>query len=181
MKLRCLLLNITFLLVASSFASNNEIPQATPETFFGNEENLDLVKSARSITVFRIIDSEYHSKRKDLQATHGYKCGAAPVTVDGPEVATAVAALTEMKNFGGQYMCDFDPGVILRITSGKHSLDIIVCFHCGEMTMYGDGEIIRRPYKWAKSYCSLRRPSYEAFAAIAKKAFPKDAEIQALK
>ncbi len=111
----------------------------------------------------------------------GRQCDMSSAVVAGPEVAQVIAALSDMKNFGGMYMCDFDPGVILRFAAGGHTLDLIICFHCGEMILYGDGVKIRRPYKWASTRNSFRKDARRAFTTIARKAFPNDAEIQALK
>ncbi len=162
-------------------ASDNSIPEATPQTFFGGPENLQLVKEATSITAFRIVDpQQQHAPRKPM-TIDGRQCDASSAVVAGPEVAQVVAALSDMTNFGDMYMCDFDPGVILRFAAGKHTLDLIVCFHCGEMVLYGDGVEIRRPYNWARTRNSFRKDARRAFTAIAKKAFPNDVEIQALR
>jgi len=168
------LLSAALFLAVRGLASDNSIPEATPETFVGGALNLQLVKAATSITVFRIIDPDQKHQPKKIVTIDGRQCDASPGAVSGPEVTQFIAALTDMTNFGGAFMCDFDPGVIFRFASGEHTLDLIVCFHCGEMVLYSDGAVVRRPYKWASTKNSFRKDARRAFAAIAKKAFPND-------
>ncbi len=174
-------LTVVWCLAASSFGTDNSIPDATPETFVGGPENLRLITGAKSITVFRIIDPERKPKRKKLVTIDEQKCDANPSVVSGQEATRVIEALTDMTNFGGPFVCDFDPGVILRFAEPKHTVDLIVCFGCGEMILYSDGALVRRPYRWASTLNSFHKDARRAFAAIAVKAFPKDAEIQKLK
>lgn len=101
----------------------------------------------------------------------GYECDAASALVVGPEVTQVIGALSDTTNFGGMFVCDFDPGIILRFADGKHTLDLIICFGCHEMVLYSDGALVRRPYKWASTRNSFRKDAGRAFAVIEKKAF----------
>ena len=168
------------LLTGRGFAFD-PIPDATPEKFMGGAENLELVNAATAIKVFRIVDPEQKPKRKKTVRIDNRECDATPVSVSGPEVQQVIAAMSEMKNFGGGLMCDFDPGMILRFEADAHTLDVIVCFQCHEMILYHDGAVVRRPFKWAETKNTFSGSAFRAFVAIAKKAFPKDAEIQGIK
>jgi hypothetical protein len=86
-----------------------------------------------------------------------------------------------MRNFGQGFMCLFDPGIILRFAANKHTLDLVLCFHCHEMILFSDGKAVRRPYKYGSIKNSFFREASRSFKAISKKAFPGDTEIQALK
>ena len=69
------------------------------------------------------------------------------------------------------------PGVIFRIWNGSQSLDLVVCFHCGEMyTVSHDAS--GNSYRGV--YTVLTGISRAEFARLAKAAFPNDADIQAL-
>lgn len=168
------------LLIARAF-SLEAIPDATPEIFMGGPENLALVNSAKAIKVFRILNPAQKSKPKNVVIIDGQQCTAAAVNVAGQEVQQVIVAMSDMTNFGGALKCDFDPGVIFRFEADGHTLDVIICFHCQEMVLYGDGAVVRRPFKWASTKNAFSKPAHLAFVAMAKKAFPKDAEIQKLK
>jgi hypothetical protein len=161
---------------AASLQPKTSITNSTPEIFLGGGRNLQLVNTATSITVFRIIDSE--QKPGGTTGTiDGFKCNPTPSLVSGPEVTQVIDALSKTTNFGEGLMCIFEPGVILRFSSGRHTLDLIVCFHCREMVLYSDGNVVRRPYMWASIKNTFHKEAFQAFVAIAKKAFPNDTEI----
>ncbi len=183
MKLSLLGLLVTLLLVSHGLPDEVErIAEATPETFFGSPENLKLVTTAKSIAVFRVFNSLEKPKGKKSVEIDNHYCKPKPTVVTGAEVKSAVTVLSDTNNFGVEFVCDFDPAIILRFADQKHTLDVLICFHCGEMVIYHDGAVVRRPYKWARSKNTiLSAVARHAFAALAKKAFPKDPEIQELK
>src|SRR5205085_862377 len=103
------------------------------------------------------------------------------ITVSGAENNGVIRALSDMKNFEGPFVCTFDPGVIFGFSDGGHNLDLAICFHCCEMIFYKDGAVVRRPFAWAEVKNIFLKDAYLAFAAVARKAFPQDPEIQELR
>lgn len=73
--------------------------------------------------------------------------------------------------------CEFRPGVGLRVWRDKQSFDVILCFSCSELKIDGPDPTTKdRPYT-TEDFDNAR----PALVALVKRAFPDDAEIQALK
>lgn len=69
------------------------------------------------------------------------------------------------------------PGVVFRVWSGTQSLDVVLCFHCGEMytvTHAANGK------ETQGVYTLMAGDSRTKFARLAKQALPNDPDIQAL-
>lgn len=175
-----ILLLAASLLTGHAFAVDS-IPGATPEGFLGGAQNLKLVSSAKAIKVFRCVGSGEKPDAGKTITIGGRQCHALPASVNGTEVQEVTTAMSDMGNFGEALMCDFNPGVILRFESGGHHLDFVICFSCGEMVLYSDDAKVRRPFKWAATKNTFFKDARKGFVAVAKKAFPEDAEIQKLK
>jgi hypothetical protein len=173
------LLTVISLMAGYAF-SFEPIPDATPETFLGGPENLALVNAAKTVRVFRVRPPNPNRKADPVVAIDKMTRDATPVEVAGPEVPQVIATMSNMAGFGQMLTCDFDPGIILRFEANGHILDVLICFHCHEMILYRDGELVHRPFKWAETRNTFTGDARRAFLAIAKKAFPNDAEIQKL-
>jgi len=171
-------LPFVFALCLTSSVFALEIKDATPEKFFGGAENLGIVMKAREVMVFRIVENETHGKK--LVPVDGNQCEAGPKTVAGPEVENVVKQFSNMSNFGVMLMCDFDPAVIFRFETDAGTVDVVVCFGCGEMMLYRNGKMIDREFEFANHKNTFRRDARRAFTALAKKAFPDDPEIKSL-
>ena len=74
-------------------------------------------------------------------------------------------------------LCITRPGVIFRLWKGSQSLDVLLCFHCGEMYT-----VMRDSTGKAKLgiYIVMGGDTKSSFARLAKEAFPDDTTIQAL-
>ncbi len=73
--------------------------------------------------------------------------------------------------------CTMVPGVVFRVWRGSQSLDVILCFHCGELQTVihdVDGKTT------GGIYTVMAGNSRSEFARLAKDAFPNDPDIQAL-
>jgi hypothetical protein len=158
----------------------SSIEDVTPEDFFGSADNLQLVKTAEAVTVFRIMPGKGDAAPKDSTRIAGYACDSASSVIKGPEVTKVVGALLNRANFDANKLCIFEPGVIVRFANESRVLDLIICFSCREIIMY-DGKAVRRPYRWGSVKLSFKDDAYIAFASIAKQAFPNDPQMQALK
>ena len=182
-NMKQLFLPIAFALFAGlSLAAENpsQIEGATPEKIVGGAENLNILNDATEVTVFRVVP-ENKVERKMRITIDGYNCESPPQVVSGREFRKAVTAFSEVRNFGGMLMCDFDPSVILRFKADSKTLDVVVCFRCHEVCLYRDGELVRRDLKWAESKSTFFGDARVGFTAVAKKAFPHDSEIKLLK
>jgi hypothetical protein len=183
MILRRLLLLCSTLSLITEASAFTPLRDATPEKLLGGAENLQLVTTAKTLKVFRIVDPQQRTTRKKTVTLCGYECHATPGIIDGPEAWQIIAALSDATNFGGELMCIFDPGVVLRFASGTRTLDIVICFSCSETVLYRDGTVVNRPYfgEFSHSKNTFRKDAKRAFTAAAKKAFPKDKAIQGLR
>ncbi len=97
----------------------------------------------------------------------------------GPQFAKEIAAilLDEGTYTHDTLSCITLPGVVFRIWKGSQSLDVVLCFHCGEMytiTRAANGK------ETPGVYTLMAGDSRTKFARLAKQAFPSDPEIQAL-
>ena len=68
--------------------------------------------------------------------------------------------------------CEFLPGVALRLADVNVQVDILVCFSCDELEMYTNGKRVGHEDFDPRRSDLLR---------VARKLFPKDEGIQALK
>ena len=72
--------------------------------------------------------------------------------------------------------CLFNPGVAYRAWRGRECVEVIVCFHCGEMLITSKdagGHPIRTTHT---CFLGMRAE----FVALAKESFPGDKEVRAL-
>ncbi len=155
------------------------IEGATPETLLGGAENLKIVTSAKEVVVFRVADDTGKPEDHRTVAMDGLKCDASN-TITGPVLQKVVASFSDVTNFGVEYLCDFDPAIIMRFKTDAGTVDIVVCFGCGEMQVFRDGRIVHRPFQFAASQNSFHKAAHTAFVALARKAFPDDPIIQSL-
>lgn len=73
--------------------------------------------------------------------------------------------------------CEMEPGVVFRLWKGAESMDVVLCFHCGQMyTVTHDAA--GNPKENISTL--MAGDSRSKFAALAKVVFPNDPEIRAL-
>lgn len=105
----------------------------------------------------------------------------APVTFKGPKIVDLKAVLTDVRNYGGQHMCDFMPAIKFRFATGDDTLDVVICFACGDMFFNFNGSAVRREnIPWVGRLNSFSPAARKVFVSLAKKAFPDDLQIQGL-
>ncbi len=97
----------------------------------------------------------------------------------GPALAEKIShiLLNEQTYTSDQLECITLPGVIFRIWKGSQSLDVVLCFHCGEMFIVTHDATGKETHS---VYTLMAGNSRSKFAHLAKDAFPNDPDIQAL-
>jgi hypothetical protein len=161
---------------------SQSLDQVTLKTFLGGPESIAIVTNATEARVFRIIDNLPPARRKHAEVIDGFFCDAQSLKVTGGATRNSLMALCDLRNFGRDLKCRFDPSVIFRFSAAAGSLDVVVCFRCSEISLYRDGKAISRGAQGVSGGKNTFGAGAEtAFVALAKKAFPKDPEISALK
>ncbi len=101
-------------------------------------------------------------------------------TVLGETAASQISAvLRDPKPYLviSQPPCLMRPAVIFRIWKEKSYVDVVICFHCGQMVIRGyndSGSCV------SDMYGLMTAEETHTFSALAKQAFPQDTVIQAL-
>jgi len=142
------------------------------------QPTLALLEHIQSVQTFRLrsdvrVTQEERVQISDYPLLHeGRTQGAA----FGARVATV---LRDPRAYWGlnDLTCIPDPGVAFRLWTGRQCVEVLLCFHCDQMivtTKDTEGRITHTAYT---EFLSVR----PRLAALAKEAFPDDAEIQALK
>lgn len=165
MKTRIAIIFSLCILAGIALADFKPLEGVTLEEMLGGEKIKRIITTSSAIEVFRLSESHQQTQ---------------PVKFATSNTPAVIAALTEVKNYGGRYLCDFDPGVKFRFATADGTLDIIICFTCGEMRLYLDGSVVKRNIQWVGSQNSFSPVARRAFVSLAKKAFPKDKQIQSL-
>jgi len=142
-------------------------------TLFGGSDGLQVVLRSEKVEAYRVAPLHKMPKGEDLKTIGGAGMLSGPVTVD----ETSRRDLAEILRNPGTYDwdsakgCKFDPGVVVRFASRSTTIDVVFCFHCEELQIWRDGARVGGEDFDAAS------PS---LAAIMKRIFPEDAEIQKL-
>jgi hypothetical protein len=148
-------------------------------TFLGGADSLRIVQAATTVQVYRIYDPEDGPVPKNTVKRDGFACSHRPVTPNGPDVAALVRGLPDMRNYGPELNCGFDPGILVRMIDAKGStFDIVACFFCGEIQLFRDGKIVVRPVREARSQSTCGGLTMHALRVISQKAFPNDPAFQ---
>ncbi len=150
-----------------------------------NELALQILRQATSVATFRVrgqLTSAEFRRQDDPRFKSLFICGF-PIESRGRSRGRDFARkihdfLTDPQNFLPEgtppSKCIFDPGVAFRLSSGPETVDIIVCFTCGELGVESTKGRLRLPTN--EFY-----PGYSRLSALAKEAFPNDKQILALR
>ncbi len=140
---------------------------------FGGSEGLQALVAPEKVEAFR-VRAMPNDENPDSQATvGGATITTGPVAVDAGTARDLAGILKDPHTYGWDFAkgCKFDPGVVLRFTAGTSTVDVILCFHCEELQSYLNGK-------------KVGGEDFDAatarIAAIVKRLFPNDEEIQKL-
>jgi hypothetical protein len=96
-----------------------------------------------------------------------------PIALDAQTMGGLRKTLLNADSYGGMTACMFDPAVALRFYKGAESVQIVICFKCGELIFQdAAGRDLSRRLTFHEGRAQL--------LAAARKAFPKDKTLQAL-
>jgi hypothetical protein len=162
--------------VASSQPQNDGPDEATTRL-------LRAVTQAETYRTHSVGTGDDERRDKNPKDQDAY-IGLWPIDKRGPtmnrDYAQRVAAfLLDRSNFlehrspGDTKRCIFDPGVIIRLRSGKDTIDVVICFKCAQLSVDSTQSRL-----WVPS--ADFDPGYAKLAALAKEAFPHDKAIVAL-
>ena len=158
-------------LVVAGSASVAEAPTAKVKARLG-EKTIALLDGATKVEAFR-IDGRARAGDK---AIAGFR-----ITGTGKEqgkqfAGRLSAALQQEKTLFGKPAHCFVPGVAFRVWKGEESVVVLVCFVCKNLRLVViDARGVEQP-----GVSGAFRPGLGPLFALAKVAFPKDKEIQAL-
>jgi hypothetical protein len=140
------------------------------------ERTLAVLRGATRVEAFRVVADR--DPKADEKQVGGY-----PVTATAKEQGKEFTAqlapllLDERTWFSKrQYKC-FEPGVAYRLSDGKESVEVIICFKCRDLrltTRDADGKEVQ------KAFGHFEDALFEPLAKAARVAFPDDKEIQGL-
>ena len=142
-------------------------------TLFGGSDGLQVVLKPEKVEAYRVAPLHNMPKGEDPKTIGGAGMLSGPVTVD----EESSRELTEILRNPGTYDwdsakgCKFDPGVVVRFASKLSTIDVVFCFHCEELQIWRDGARVGGEDFDAASH---------KLAAIMKRIFPEDPEIQSL-
>ena len=138
-----------------------------------------IVQGGTTVQVYRIYNPADGPVPTNTVKRDGFACSPRAVTLNGPDVAALVRGLPDMRNYGPELNCGFDPGILVRMTDAKGgTFDIVACFFCGEIQLFRDGKIVVRPVDEARSQSTCGGLTMRALRVIAQKAFPNDPAFQ---
>jgi hypothetical protein len=177
MKLpRRFLLSLTVLAIATGaallFARQRSFEQVTQ--LFGGSAGLAPVVSPQEVLAFRLA----RPAARDAGSPSAPEFGGAEITSNAVTVADDDARQLALilrdpatYSWDSAKGCKFDPGVGLRFVGKDSTTEVVFCFHCDEIQIYHDGK-----RAGAEDIDNAR----SRLAAIMKRIFPRDADIQKL-
>ena len=159
----------------------------TPEPDYAAEHALavSLLRSSSHVETFRIHNMDYSDyKKRDDPRYRMYFIDGWPIDKRGPKMGRAYALkvadfLLDDSNFlvprgpGGVKACVFDPGVVLRFVSGTDHIDVVICFHCNQLSVKSTKGILPKP-------SGDFDPGRGSLAILVREAFPNDKDLQSL-
>jgi hypothetical protein len=132
-----------------------------------------ILSHATRVEVFRLDPSD---GRKPGEGRIGGWLITSQGEDQGPEFASDLSEiLADDKTYTNNWAKCYDPGIAFRSWRDNDCVDVIICFRCGNL-YYG------RPTELAKeNACFMSSPRASDLVQLAKRAFPHDQKIQALK
>ncbi len=175
---RIVLASLLASLILAGFAGAEGAEAKVVMPFVG-QKAAAILRTASKVEVFRI--AKMRVLKPEADAIEGHPLKAKGKDQDQVFAAKLAAILLDNRtySFDSAKGCIFQPGIVFRVHGGEGqgTVDVIVCFDCTELrviTRDADGKTV----KTVGEDFDNARP---ALVALAKAAFPDDAEIQALK
>lgn len=108
----------------------------------------------------------------------GYEVTNANMELGAEAAARLAAVLFDDRTYESEEdKCALMPGVAFRAWRGRESVDVLVCFHCGDLAFLVN-DATGKTLKRGRTNFALVQP---ALISLARRAFPDDSELRALK
>jgi hypothetical protein len=140
---------------------------------FGGADGLQAVLHPEQVEAYRVAPLHKLPKGDPPETIGGAGMLSGPVTVDENSARELADILRNPGTFDWDSAkgCKFDPGVVIRFISKTTTIDVVFCFHCEELQIWRDDTRVGGEDFDAASH---------RLAAIMKRIFPEDPEIQNL-
>lgn len=162
------------LLVAAFTATYvaGQMRNANVTKLFGGADGLQTVIVAEKAEAFRVARKKTEGG-ESKQDFGGAEILSGPIAVDEKTTRELAQILANPGTYGWDFAkgCIFDPGVAIRFTHKSSIVEVVFCFHCKELQVYRNGTKVGGEDFDAAS---------NRLAAILKRVFPDDDEIQKL-
>jgi hypothetical protein len=140
---------------------------------FGGSDGLQAVLRPEKVEAYRVASPHKSPKGDEPETIGGANVVSGPVVVDAKAARDLAEILRNSDTYGWDFAkgCKFDPGVVIRFAGKTTTIDVVFCFHCEELQIWRDGARVGGEDFDAAS---------GKLAAIMKRIFPEDEEIQTL-
>lgn len=137
-----------------------------------------LLDGATRVETFRVTISQEKQSPSSARIEGTVITAIGPI-LDQTAAGQISAVLRDPKPYVvySQPTCLMMPVVVFRVWKGKSYVDVVICFHCGQIVVrgYDDGG-----NRISEMGGLMIKEEVHTFSALAKQAFPQDAVIQAL-
>lgn len=142
---------------------------------YGGPTSMDVLRSPQRVEAFRLDPSNPPSPALAGAPRLGdFAVTAGPVAVDAASAQELTSVLLDADTYDWLRAkgCDFQPGVGLRFVKEASRVEVVLCFSCDELMIFRHGQRV------GMEDFDAARPR---LVAVAKRLFPQDAKIQALR
>lgn len=142
------------------------------------QHNIDLIAYADAIEIYRIENADIRNAKKLVGGFPVIGVSHTPSSALQKQTAETLLNVFNTQPYNwDQSSCEFNPGVAFRFHKGAEILDAVVCYDCAAIVLSTQKNGRLRRGAGTENFGS----EYENMYAIAKAAFPDDAEIQKLR
>lgn len=142
---------------------------------FGGEATLTALAAPDTVEALRIDPKSYGNAPADAgKVIVGYKITSPPAKLSAEQIKQLAAILADPGSYSFDVAkgCEFMPGVALVAQAGKQEIVVLLCFDCRELAIFVGGKKVGH---------EDMDNAQGKLAALVKKLFPDDKEIQSLK
>ncbi|HUB05924.1 MAG TPA: hypothetical protein VMB50_02935 [Myxococcales bacterium] len=148
---------------------------------------LALVRQADRVEALRLTGEFDADPKSPHRGVERWLTKSRPVSLTPRQARRAVTLVTARASFSmTQSHCDFLPGVLLRFWRGDRHVDVLLCFHCGDVA------VILPEAEWPKEVMGLAEPwdyerrlglmpGFDSLLALSRDIFPGDPELRRVK
>ena len=132
------------------------------------------LSKAKTCEAYRIDGYSRGAKEDKRGKMRGYPIISGPTPIDDASKVSLSNVIIDSNTYLWDVAksCEFLPGVALHLADANVQVDILICFSCDELEIYTNGK------RAGHEDFDLQRSN---LLRVAKKLFPKDEKIQALK